>query len=118
MLMCCDDYSAVAKTNTILRRLPGFPSDDQLASLLLKRGQNQLKSYAPRKNLTHEPTGGRVQSTFGQHSILSTTIPDGDTGDCHIIQDSRFQLSRTLRFRGAHSAAIGGRRFAESVCVR
>src|SRR6478752_6783692 len=45
----------------------------------LKRGQNQFKSYAPRKNPTHEPTGGRVQSTFGQYSILSTTIPDGDT---------------------------------------
>src|SRR5215471_7766446 len=84
----------------------------------LKRRRKPTQVYAPRKNVTHEPTGGRVQSTFGQYSILSTTIPDGDTGDCHIIQDSRFQLSRTLRFRGTHCAAIGGRRFAESVCVR
>jgi len=83
-----------------------------------KRGQKQLKSYAPRKNLTHEPTVSRVQSTFGQYSILSTTVSDGDTGDRDIIQDGRLQFSRTLRFRGAHCAVISGRPFAEPVCVR
>ena len=84
----------------------------------LRRGENQLKSYAPRKNLTHEPTVGRVQSTSGQYSILSAAVPDGDTGNRDIIQDGRFQLSRTLRFRGAHCAAFGGRRFAEPVFIR
>ena len=74
--------------------------------------------YAPRKNLTHEPTVGRVQSTSGQYSILSAAVPDGDTGNRDIIQDGRFQLSRTLRFRGAHCAAFGGRRFAEPVRIR
>src|SRR5262245_48319260 len=83
-----------------------------------RRGQNQLKSYAPRKNLTHEPTVGRVQSTFGQYSILSTTVFDGDTGDSDIVQDGRFQLSRTLRFRGAHCAVVGRRRLAEPICIR
>src|SRR5215470_3524244 len=98
-----------------------FPDSLRMTSwhrYCFKRGQNQLKSYAPRKNLTHEPTGGRVQSTFGQYSILSTTVSDGDTGNSDIIQDGRFQLSRTLRFRGAHRVAIGGWRIAESICIR
>ena len=84
----------------------------------LRRGENQLKSYAPRKNLTHEPTVGRVQSTSGQYSILSAAVPDGDTGNRDIIQDGGFQLSRTLRFRGAHCVAVGRWRFVEPICVR
>src|SRR5215470_4284147 len=98
-----------------------FPDSLRMTSwhrYCLKRGQNQLKSYAPRKNLTHEPTGGRVQSTSGQYSILSTTISDGDTSNRDIIQDRRFQLSRTIWFRGAHCAVVGRRRIARPICVR
>src|SRR5262249_24371224 len=79
---------------------------------------NQLKSYAPRKNLTHEPTAGGVQSTSGQYSIVSAAVSDGDTRNRDIIQDGRFQLSRTIRFRSAHCTLVGGQRFTRTVCVR
>ena len=69
-----------------------------------KDWENQ-QSYAPRKNVTHEPTGGRVQSTSGQYSILSAPVPDGDTSHCDIIQDGRFQLSRTFQFE-AHTVLL------------
>src|SRR6476620_9461661 len=97
---------------------PRFPQKEELASPLLIKAAKTNYIYAPRKNLTHESAGGRVQSTSGQYSILSSPVLNGDTGDRHIIQDRGFQLSRTLRFRGAHCAAVGGRRFAEAICVR
>src|SRR5206468_1112660 len=119
MLGCCDHYRAVAKTNTTEASCAHICLlEMRWHRHCLRRGENQLKSYASRKNLTHEPTVGRVQSTSRQHSILSAAVPDGDTGYRDIIQDGRFQLSRTIQFRGAHCAAVGGQRFAEPVCVR
>src|SRR5437870_9424450 len=82
------------------------------------RSSKTLKSYALRKNLTHEPTAGGVQSTSGQHSIVSATVSDGDTRNGDIVQNRRFQFSRSARFRSAHRAVIGGQRFAGPVRVR
>src|SRR5205807_9823426 len=75
-------------------------------------------SYALTKNLTYEPAVTGVQSSPGQHSIIPTSVSDGDTCNGDVIQDGRFQFSRPARFRGAYGASIGRWRLAGSVCVR
>src|ERR1051325_3382839 len=103
-------YNAVAKMNTTGSSTPRFLLGRiTWHRYCFNRGRNLITSYAPRKNLTHESTGGRVQSTSGQYSILSTTVSDGDTRNRYIIENGRFQLPRTIWFRGAHCSLIGGR---------
>jgi len=67
----------------------------RLASLLLSLSQKIAYFYALTKNLTHESTGGRVQSTSCQHSVVSAAVSDGHTGNCDFVQDGRFQLPRS-----------------------
>ena len=79
-----------------------------MALLLLNKGSENTQSYAPRKNLTHEPTVGGVQSTSGQYSILSAAVSDGDPRNRDVIQDGRFQFSRPVWVRSAYGAPFGG----------
>ena|SRR5215471_10960764 len=74
------------------------PWDKRWHRYCSNKAPKTTESYAPRKNLTHEPTVGGVQSTSGQHSIVSAAVSDGDTRNGDIVQDRRFQFSRSVRF--------------------
>src|SRR5215471_4532723 len=87
-------YRTVKKTNTRCRSCerPYWGTKDgiPIAPFITKNAY----FYALTKNLTHEPASGGVQSSSGQHPVISATVPDGHAGDCDFVQDSRFQLPR------------------------
>jgi hypothetical protein len=47
-------------------------------------------SYALTENLTYESAVGGMQGSSGQHSVVSTAVPDGDKGYRYVVQDGRF----------------------------
>src|SRR4029434_2054680 len=78
-----------------------------MASLLLSLSQKSAYFYALTTNLTHESTGGGVQSTSCQHSVVSEAVSNGHTGDCDFVQNSRFQLPRPAGFLSPYIPPVG-----------
>src|SRR5262249_18338738 len=66
------------------------PWDESWHRYCSNKAPKTTEFHATRKNLTYEPTVGRVQSTSGQHSIVSAPVSDGDTRNGDIVQDRRF----------------------------